>query len=327
MKKEFLYILLSIILLSNCQTNNKETNYETPFIQEVSEAIYKSPQDAALYAQRGLAYSDLELYEKGMPDLEKSLQLAPENPNIYNWLSDVYYDVGEIEKSLSLIENAIERFPKQENLYLKGAELALIEELPQRAAIILSTYKMRYGTSLDSDYLYGRILLQEKDTVQAITLFERILADANEVPLEVYYEIGKIQKAQNNFPAKLVEVLKADSTDVEVHFLMAEYYSDHNQLKKAEDHYRKILLLEHNNTDALYNMGLLNLEHNELEKAIVNFRLTTKLDPSYVKAYYFLGIAFEKQGKIGDAKKAYNHLLKIDPNFSEARKALDQISN
>jgi len=322
--RPFFPLFLSWFLLFSisCTDKKKEASYPSPFIEEISLSIHKSPTDGALYAQRGLAYSELELYDEAILDLQESIELAPNNPNPYNWLSDIYYDNDDIDNALFLLEQGIRKFPKQEKFYLKGAEVALINELPQKAAVILDLYKTKFGTTIDSDYLYGKLLVQKQDTANASILFEKIITNSEAFPIEAHLEIGKIQVAQNNYPNSLDSVLKHEPNHIEALFLFAEYNSDQNQLLEAKKRYKKILLLNHNSTTALYNIGLLELEQNNTSEAIKNFQLVTKLDPSYIRAYYFLGIALEKKGLKDQAILAYEHLLKIDPNFAEAQQAI-----
>ena len=330
----FFCFFLPILLLVACRNKKDDggfqTDGETPFVQEMNVAILENPKDAKLYAQRGLAYHEMQKLDKAIADLEIAKSLAPNQEQIYNWLSEVYFENEQFEYSTNILIEGIDRFPRIYTFYPKAIEMALIDEDYDLAKNVLGVLAERYGKNQDYYYLEGQIGLNVaanlSDSIKAVSSFNKSLYSAKGEPsLESFYEIGAIEVARGIYPSSLDTVLKYNASDTDALFIKAQYYVDKGEMVKAEQMYKKIVLIDHSHTDALFNLGLLYLENDSVLEAKKNFEIVTKVDPSYTKAYYFMGIAYERLGQKENAIKIYKQLQIIDPDFEEVTQALKKL--
>lgn len=93
---------------------------------------------------------------------------------------------------------------------------------------------------------------------------------------------------------------------------------DTGEIDKAEQYYRKALVLEPSNAEAHFKLGNILLKTNCLAAAEACYLNAIKYAPDFVKAHYNLGNTFKYQGKLSEAERSYRTALKIDPSYTSA---------
>ena len=61
--------------------------------------------------------------------------------------------------------------------------------------------------------------------------------------------------------------------------------------------------------------------------SIKTYRRGLESVPDNLKLRYSLAVVLNKEGHEDEAVKELHHVLEIDPNYTDARKALDALSN
>ena len=93
-------------------------------------------------------------------------------------------------------------------------------------------------------------------------------------------------------------------------------------LNRAETLYRRVLVLEPTNAEALHNLGAVGLQSGHPAAAAGLFRQALVADPGYNDAYCNLGLALRAQGLREEAAEAYGEAIDTDPNMAEAHSNL-----
>ncbi|MEM9920911.1 MAG: hypothetical protein AAF990_22620, partial [Bacteroidota bacterium] len=96
------FVLTLTLFLSACgdeQSNSEQTPAATAVTQptrqllnNLTEKIASSPDDASLYVQRAEVYYEEEGYDEAIEDLNKALSLDSTNTVYLHLLADVYLD-------------------------------------------------------------------------------------------------------------------------------------------------------------------------------------------------------------------------------------------
>ena len=82
----------SLFLLFSCKQKPVEGLTGDPAIDQLTEAIQKSPNDPELYLQRSQVFYEKEAYDQAIEDLARVMKLDSNNLRAHHLLADVYLD-------------------------------------------------------------------------------------------------------------------------------------------------------------------------------------------------------------------------------------------
>lgn len=97
-------------------------------------------------------------------------------------------------------------------------------------------------------------------------------------------------------------------------FQLAEQYHHTHRLDKASQEYRKVLELQPDHPEALYNLGTIVQQKGELAAAEQYFRASVTAQPKFLKAWFSLGNLYQTQGQFSLAEEAYCQALNLRPD-------------
>ena len=86
-----------------------------------------------------------------------------------------------------------------------------------------------------------------------------------------------------------------------------------SRYRKAEDAFKKILIEDENNIDALRFMGILAFKSGNHDIAEAMFTKALKLDPTYSLVWANLAQVFSVTGQLDKAKRSFKNILNMDP--------------
>jgi tetratricopeptide (TPR) repeat protein len=105
---------------------------------------------------------------------------------------------------------------------------------------------------------------------------------------------------------------------VETHFLAAESHSYAGRHHEAIAEYRKVLQLDPEMVEALYNVGNEFYRTRDYDRAAKSFENAIKVDPTHLKSYNNLGIVLTDIGQPKKAIKVLTRVTAIDPGYVKA---------
>ena len=76
-------------------------------IKTYTKAIERGPNDANAYYKRGIAYRELQNYNRAIKDLNQAIQLTPENAKFYYALGIVYHQQNTFNDAISQYQQAV----------------------------------------------------------------------------------------------------------------------------------------------------------------------------------------------------------------------------
>jgi tetratricopeptide (TPR) repeat protein len=120
-------------------------------------------------------------------------------------------------------------------------------------------------------------------------------------------------------PQKTKQIAAAQRTSFQQGILQQAKALHHaGRLSEAEALYRQILLLQPNQADALYFLGMLAYQAGQSELAIELIRKAIHCRPNYAEAYCNLGVILNDKGKQDEAIAYFHQALSLKPNCAEA---------
>ena len=98
-----------------------------------------------------------------------------------------------------------------------------------------------------------------------------------------------------------------------------------DSLKKAENFYKKAIVLDKKIPEPHNNLGSLYDHLDKFEDAIECFKKAIDINPKFSYAHHNLGAIYVSIGKFNDAKKHLKESIKLNPNFITTHRSLSRI--
>jgi len=105
---------------------------------------------------------------------------------------------------------------------------------------------------------------------------------------------------------------------IEETFASAFQQHQKNNLKEAENLYKKILEIDPNHSKTVFYLGSLAVQTKNFDRAKQLFQKTIEIQPNYAEAYNNLGYTFKELGKLDDAVANFYKALSIKPDYIAA---------
>lgn len=105
--------------------------------------------------------------------------------------------------------------------------------------------------------------------------------------------------------------------DAEVHYNLANFYCDSNQLEAAKAGYQKAIKLAPGLAKAHFNLAHVLKDLKQFTLAETSYRKGLKLEPQQAKMHFYLGLCFYAQERFKDALKSFQKSLKLSENDAD----------
>ena len=145
--------------------------------------------------------------------------------------------------------------------------------------------------------------------------FIKFETSKNESKIHTYIE--ELEEA-HSYPEIIEFSTKFKDKDPYILLKEATAFEKTGAIEEAKQSYLKTIELDKNNTNALFNLGILIGNQGDHQKAFDYFQKVTKLQPELSTAWRLLGMANEKLGKLEDAQKSYLKTIELDKNNTNA---------
>ncbi len=252
----------------------------TEAIPNLTQSLLLDPDNARTYYYLGIAYLNSNRRTQALEALERAIRINPDFGEAHLELGRIYEEQEELERAVDHYQLAQEVNPELEEInYLLGMAYYRQEEY-YRAMEPLREYVMIQPDSVLVLKALGDIFLKEKRYAEAIDTFGRLK----------YFEPGELSHYLN----------------------IAESYWHLDELENAYQAYRDVLLLDDENSEILYRLGLMANQLGEYPRAVEYLQTAIGCgDPDY-DHFYQLAIAFGSQGRYMQALLALEKAQAFD---------------
>ncbi len=233
---------------------------------------------------RGLAFYEVEKYNKSLDDFNAYITLHPDDVDAYQYRANLKYLLGDFEGSIIDYNRTLSRFPSNIN------------------------YVNRANSKLQ--------LQKYEDALEDVD--EALAIDANDA--EAINNKGDIYFALNKFEAALDMYNKAvliNPEDARTLNNRANALVKLNRYNDALMDYNKAISLTDHNSQLFTNRGMMHIELKMQEDAIFDCTEASIVDPSNANAYHCIGLAKWNKKDYDSAIQNFDKAIELsaDPDF------------
>lgn len=275
----------------------------------MSEASFKIAQE---FVRKG----DIE---QALTEYEKILQAEPNNLQICYELSELYARRG-------LISKVTEQYLRIADIYLGDTNLDKgVEACYRIIRIEPESIKAReklidiYNQMEDRDqvreqcFALSRICSMQGQSERALEFLQRGI-EVDPDNLDARLELAIMNVKQGHIKEGIIQY-----KDV------AQAFWEKGELGKASDTYKRVTVLQPDDTETHLALGTLYRELGQLEDAKNAFRYILRYELTHIKALTELGLVCQEKGEIDSAILAFKKIVDINPMKTEAKEKLGEL--
>ena len=291
-------------------------------LKDYSRAIELSPNNAAAYTNRGVAYGEKGEFDLAIKDYFSALKINPDFANAYNNRGYTYGEKGEIERAIKDLDRAIQiqqDFPHAYNnrgyAYYKKDEIDRAIQDFNKAIELDQDFAEAYSNRGAAYNKKGEANRAIEDLNVAIRLKDDyVQAYINRAG--AYWNKGEYNLAIKDCDA----AIRLDKKCAEAYNQRGTVYVGRREYNRAIDDYDAAIKLKRNYPMAYYNRGVAYTNIGNFEAAIKDFKRATQFKTDYAEAYYSLGKAHFEVGAVDLAIQGYTKAIELDNDLAKAYK-------
>lgn len=336
----FTYLLLAVVALASCKPavdqETKDANLKadslslklnSPELKLVNAELLKDPGNSALYNKRAKVYLMLRQFPEAVSDAMRSIKLDSTHAENYFTLGDIYFAENKTRQAKDLLLAIERKFPDNTEGLLKLSELYFLVKQYQEA-IDYANKALKINENLaQAYYIKGNVYRESGDTARAISSLETTVEQDSKFEF-AYQSLGVIYAARRN-PLALDyynNALRINPANEEVKYARAKLLQDLGKADEAIQEYEKILSVNKNCENCLYNTGAIYLDvKKDPKKALEYFTKAIAVNPSYIEAYFARGFTYASLKDKANARADYNTCIKLQPNYGPAIQGLNEL--
>ena len=138
---------------------------------------------------------------------------------------------------------------------------------------------------------------------------------------------GQVNIDKQQAISKMEEMLKADSSNVQLLVHLGNLYYDTQNPQKAVEAYERALAIDRKNPDVLTDCGVMYRALKKYDKALACFKEATQISPKHFQSWYNMGIVYREDLKqYQKAIDTWNQLLVNIPDSENAAQVKEDIA-
>jgi tetratricopeptide (TPR) repeat protein len=292
--------------------------------------MWKPPQVAHFYAQRGILYADKNDRFHAMSDFNKALKLDPACAEAYDRRAALHGLNKDFDKALADMEKALDLEPRNAEYLCHKGMIHHYQNDPDKAQAVYDRALEIDPTCLEAYECRGLLAAARGDPQAAVSDFSRVLeADPDNIDIRskralAYAALKEFDKAI----ADLDYFLERHPTNSRGYNNRGFMCFQKNDLEKALSDYDRALELDPKLSPARIYRGKTHFLLGQFEKAIEDLNQALNLNPQDPYPLFLLGQAYQGMGEKKQAGVAYRRYL--DSSHSpelcqEARQHLSEL--
>ena len=251
-----------------------------------------------------------------------------------------YFNIGTFLMRENRIDEAIDNFKKaleRNNLFAKAHfHLGIAYQLKGMIDLAIMEYEEAlrirpYSDLMDVNYgIYinlGNAYFEKKDFINAIRWYSQYMSEYKETPhvlnnlYHVYKQMGDYSKALYS----INRAIELDKRSFVYQLNKADLFFEMNELYKAENAYKEILIQDSHNIGALFKLGVLYHQTNQPEQALEMYHKILSINKLHMGALNNSGVILYQKGEVEQARVLWEKILAIEPHHKGALENLQRI--
>lgn len=267
-----------------------------------------APNSQRVHHNLGIAYRELEQYDKAIASFEKSIETAPNVSKGYQALADIYFKMDKYDEAAAQYDRVIALNDRDGSAYC-GRGVMYMHMNKQDEAI--ASFKKAIELNPDFSEAYNNlanVYASDKKFEEAAKLYKK----AMQIQPRDFF-------AMQNLMEMYKKIIESSPKDANARFELGTLYMLTGKNKEAMDYYKTSLELAPDNAELRNNMGILYMQTQKWNEAIAAYEQALKIDPQFAAAHNNLADAYYTVGKyapaLEHAEKASALGYKVDQHF------------
>ncbi len=282
------------------------------------------PKDAGAWYGRGVAYGNLDEYDKAIADWNKALRLDPKSAPAHNNLGVALGRQKKLDEAIAEFRKALALDPEYA---LAHSNLGIV--LREQGKLDEAIVECRKAIELDPnlapahDNLGGALRGQGKLDEAVAECRQAIELDPTYAP--AHYGLGAALAGQGKLEEAVAECRKAlalDPKDAMAHCNLGGALCQQGKPDQAVAECRQAIALDPKCALAHNNLGAALADQGKRDEAIAEYRQAIALDPKYAPAHSNLGNVLQTKGELDEAVAEYRKAIALDPKCAPAHSNL-----
>ncbi|MBK9506255.1 MAG: tetratricopeptide repeat protein [Chitinophagaceae bacterium] len=297
----------------------------TPQIADLSLQINGNPQNAGLYYARANEYFNFGNLKFALDDYKKAFLLDSTNATLALGLSDCLFELNNADGAIGILKDYLKTDPDNIDIMLNLAiDYYLLPKPQYQKAIEVLNDVLKVDVQNSEAYFYkGMIYKETTDTTKAISNFQTAV-EADPDYYDAYMQLGLLYAEQNNDIAikYFDNAIALNDGSNEAHYAKAKYYQDRGRISEAIGFYKKMIVADPQDANAIYNLATIYFGIDSIQQAYRFYELAIKQAPAKAMGYYGKGLCAEELKNKEEAISLYNQALNLDPDLKVAEERL-----
>ncbi|MEN8929211.1 MAG: tetratricopeptide repeat protein [Flavobacteriales bacterium] len=303
----------------------------------IEKLIVQNPNSEQGYYQRAKYRMENNELEGAFLDINKAMKIAPKNAGINLIKGLIYIKKGELDKGIPFLERTIELDSLHTNGNLELAYYYLAAKNYDQSFALINKIIKKDKFLAKPYYLKGLWYEQKENDNLAISSYQTAV-ERNPGYYDAYLALGAIHNKLDD-PIAIQYFNSAISiwpTSIEAWRARGMSHYEHNDFEDAILCFDTILSIDSTFEVSYFDMGrtLIDLCYDDnpkakndslLSEAMANFDKALAINSNYVPARYNRALCLEETGNSELAAKEYKAILVSEPNYEPAVKALNRL--
>jgi tetratricopeptide (TPR) repeat protein len=283
--------------------------------QEIQKAIASDPQSAKLYMVQGDFYLRQKKMDASEAAFTKAMALEPENIKTYLAAARFYGAAGQNDQAKAMFAKALALKPDDVTALIAAARYAF--KLNEIDAAESYNAKILAGRPdfFPARMLKGEILAAKRNWVEALAVFDQIIAQEPKAALARYYK-GLAHYSRGEIRVARMELIKAvelNPRDYRAKILLADISLRLRDADTAEKLSREVVEKLPDQYQANSLLGRTYLTRGQLAEARKSFERLIELQPDNPQGYFQMGVTLRMQKDEMGALAAFEKALAANP--------------
>lgn len=315
----------------------------------ITDLTNQYPRNEQLWLSRARLELTLGATEQALNSIGRSMRLA-QSIQTFLTKAEIQLVMGETDDAIKTIDDALKIYPNDRRLVIFVASMHNELRTPEKALPVLRGYHAQNPEDQPLTALYARIAMSAEQIELAKSLYDRLTL-SRQFMNESHYYLGTIAEEDQDLdqamehyrqvrpsayfsPAiarlsnLLIELLDIDSaiaqldqylTDypdqVDLYTIQSSLYQQKGQVQDAYDVLSLGLAIFPENTQLLYNRGLISEQLDMLDQLEQDLRKVIELEPDNASALNALGYTFADHNiHLEEARTLITQAYELDPD-------------
>lgn len=325
--------LCSMILITGCNNSDKEISpydelFSRPAFAALTDSIKKEPGRDDLYFNRGVLLNRNDFPEPALVDFQKAWSLKKDERYALG-IGTLLLDKNP-DSALVFLNKSLKELPNSLLLKLTLARAYQSKGEADSALLACDLILSDHPQQVDVLKLKADLLFGQDKTDESIKILEQAYA-LTPYDIELNYSLGN-KYAESSNPKVLAlcdSLIKVDTLGLhaEPYYLKGIYYANTNDNTKALTQFDIAIQKNYQFVNAYIEKGKIQYNQKKYTEALKTFQLCSSIKVTFPDAYYWIGMCQEATGDKENAAVNYRRAWELDKSFTEAKEAMEKISN